>query len=109
MKSLTENPNEDAVAWLPDGKSFVVVNPTIFTEKVLKKVFLKESKYSSFVRKLNRWGFVRLTSGTGLDCFHQPLFRKNRPDLASLISCTPRMSNARNGVDSAVIAGKTFS
>jgi hypothetical protein len=44
----------------------------------------------SFVRKLHRWGFVRLTSGTGTDCFHHPLFQKGRKDLASKITCTPR-------------------
>lgn len=48
------------------------------------------SFFFSFVRKLHRWGFVRLTSGTGTDCFHHPLFQKGRRDLASKITCTPR-------------------
>jgi hypothetical protein len=64
--------DDDAVAWLPDGKSFVVVSPDIFCTRVLANVF-KESKYASFVRKLHRWGFVRLTSGTGTDCFSHPV------------------------------------
>mmetsp|Transcript_28608 Transcript_28608/g.66521 ORF Transcript_28608/g.66521 Transcript_28608/m.66521 type:complete len:460 (-) Transcript_28608:100-1479(-) len=95
MQALMENPNEDAVAWLPDGKSFVIVQPDLFVESVLKKVF-KECKYASFVRKLHRWGFVRLTSGTGTDCFHHPLFQKNRMEMCSRIVCTPRDSNKVN-------------
>jgi hypothetical protein len=31
------------------------------------------------------WGFVRLTSGTGTDCFHHPQFQKNKRDLAGKI------------------------
>lgn len=89
MQALIENPDEEAVAWLPDGKSFVIVQPDLFVDIVLKKTF-KECKYASFVRKLHRWGFVRLTSGTGTDCFHHPLFQRNRTDLCSRIVCTPR-------------------
>lgn len=89
MTSLVENSNEQAVAWLPDGKSFVIVNPDLFVDTILKKTF-KECKYASFVRKLHRWGFVRLTSGTGTDCFHHPLFQRNRADLCARIVCTPR-------------------
>lgn len=89
MHAMMEHSSEDAVAWLPDGKSFVIVSANLFVDTVLNKVF-KEAKYASFVRKLHRWGFVRLTSGTGTDCFHHPLFQRNRRDLASRITCTPR-------------------
>jgi hypothetical protein len=86
MQALIEYGVEDAVAWLPDGKSFVVVNPDAFVANVLSPVF-KQAKYASFVRKLHRWGFVRLTSGTGTDCFHHPLFNRNRREWASKITC----------------------
>lgn len=89
MQAMMEYGNEEAISWLPDGKSFVIVNPDFFCDEILKQVF-KESKYASFVRKLHRWGFVRLTSGTGTDCFHHPLFQKNRSELVTKIVCTPR-------------------
>jgi hypothetical protein len=95
MTTLMEHPHEDAVAWLPDGKSFVVVHPDAFCDVVLKKTF-KECKYASFVRKLHRWGFVRLTSGTGTDCFHHPLFQRHRMDMVSRIICTPRETASAN-------------
>ncbi len=53
MQAMMENSDEEAVAWLPDGKSFVIVNPDLFCDEVLNKIF-KESKYASFVRKLHR-------------------------------------------------------
>lgn len=77
---------EAAVTWLPDGKSFVIINADLFVDKILNKVF-KQAKYASFIRKLHRWGFVRLASGPGTDCFHHPLFNRNQKELASKISC----------------------
>lgn len=84
--------NDDAFEWLPDGKSFVVVNPDLFCTEILDRKF-KQSKYGSFVRKLHRWGFIRLTSGTGTDCFHHPLFQRHKPEYVSMIKC-----NSRNGM-----------
>jgi hypothetical protein len=89
MDALIDYADEDAIAWLPDGKSFVIVNPDLFCSKILSQAF-KEAKYASFVRKLHRWGFVRLTSGTGTDCFHHPLFQRNRKDLVGKLNCVPR-------------------
>lgn len=63
MQAMMENADEEAVAWLPDGKSFVIVNPDLFCNEVLNKIF-KESKYASFVRKLHR--YVCLCSIQGL-------------------------------------------
>lgn len=88
MEALVKHDNEDAVAWLPDGKSFVIVSPDLFVNEVLNAVF-KQAKYASFVRKLHRWGFVRLTSGTGTDCFHHPHFNRNRREWAGKMVCAP--------------------
>ena len=88
MAAMIEHDDERAVAWLPDGKSFVIVNPDLFVNEVLQGDF-KQAKYASFVRKLHRWGFTRLTSGTGTDCFHHPQFNRNFPDWTSRITCVP--------------------
>lgn len=89
MEALLTNYDEQYIAWLPDGKSFVIISPEEFVDKVLGNAF-KNSKYASFVRKLNRWGFARLTSGTGTDCFYHPLFQRDRMDLAAQMLCMPR-------------------
>lgn len=54
-KSLT-----DIITWLPHGRSFVIIRPDVFTEKVLPKYLppadaRASTKYPSFTRKLNRW------------------------------------------------------
>jgi hypothetical protein len=83
---------EDAFEWLPDGKSFVIINWDIFCNDILDKT-LKASKYGSFVRKLHRWGFVRLTSGTGTDCFHHPLFQRSLGELVKSIASSVTKSS----------------
>ncbi|KAG7366096.1 HSF-type DNA-binding protein [Nitzschia inconspicua] len=105
MQTIMDYGNDETVAWLPDGKSFVVVSPDRFCCDVLSKVF-KEAKYASFVRKLHRWGFVRLTSGTGTDCFHHPQFQKNEIELANSIRCMPRGDDKTNP-DPTVADGST--
>ena len=55
MKILSEGENVDAIAWMPDGQSFIVADRNLFTETVMTKFFPRKSKFSSFVRKLNRW------------------------------------------------------
>ena len=87
---------EDAFEWLPDGNSFVIVNWDIFCNDILDKT-LKASKYGSFVRKLHRWGFVRLTSGTGTDCFHHPSFQRSYGELVKTIVSSVTKSSGGGG------------
>lgn len=89
METLMAHYDERYVAWLSDGRSFVVIQPDEFINVIYSQTF-KNSKYASFVRKLNRWGFARLTSGTGTDCFYHPLFQRDRIDLAAQMLAMPR-------------------
>ena len=75
MQAIMEHANEEAVAWLPDGKSFVIVSPEKFSSEVLSKIF-KESKYSSFVRKLHRyvWNIASICRECGLYVSDSSLF-----------------------------------
>jgi len=50
-----------AASWSDDGKSIVILDKTLFCEHVLPQ-FFKRTKFPSFVRKLFRWGFSRVTS-----------------------------------------------
>lgn len=104
METINEHYDESVIAWLPDGKSFVVVDPDLFVENVLSQTF-KGGKYSSFVRKLNRWGFSRLISGTGMDCFHNALFQRDRSELCALITSNPERNDTL-GVDPNLLGGK---
>lgn len=66
MRYADKHPEGFCVAWLQDGKSFVIRNPDDFTRKVLPK-FFKATKFSSFTRKLYRWGFRQVNRGIGPD------------------------------------------
>ncbi len=46
------------VSWLPDGRSFLVNDPTKFMELVVPQ-FFNATKFRSFQRQLNLWGFHR--------------------------------------------------
>jgi len=50
-----------AASWSDDGKSIVILDKTLFCELILP-LFFKRTKFPSFVRKLFRWGFSRVTS-----------------------------------------------
>lgn len=52
------------VSWLPDCKSFKVYEPVLFVQKIMPK-FFHQSKYKSFQRQLNLWGFERIVAGSG--------------------------------------------
>lgn len=78
-----EDPESFCVAWLPDGKSFVIRNPDEFTRKVLPKYF-KATKFSSFTRKLYRWGFRQVNRGIGPDdpiIFGNEFFQRDQMEL----------------------------
>lgn len=66
MKFAEDQPEGFCIAWLADGKSFVIRNPDEFTRHVLPK-FFKATKFSSFTRKLYRWGFRQVNRGIGPD------------------------------------------
>jgi HSF-type DNA-binding len=73
--------------WLDHGLSFKVFAKEDFEQKVLPTYFQKQSKYWSFTRKLGRWGFVRITSGSESGSYQHPLFRRDEPELLSRMTC----------------------
>jgi hypothetical protein len=62
MQVVSDESTNDVISWLPHGKGFIIYKKKKFASDVLPKAF-KQSKYTSFTRKLNRWGFTRVTRG----------------------------------------------
>mmetsp|Transcript_30039 Transcript_30039/g.42594 ORF Transcript_30039/g.42594 Transcript_30039/m.42594 type:complete len:333 (-) Transcript_30039:103-1101(-) len=92
MTILAESSLSDIVSWLPHGQSFVIIRPDVFSETVLPKYFpsndsRSSTKYPSFTRKLNRWGFRQATRGPDTGAFHHPLFRRDQPNLCLEMVC----------------------
>jgi hypothetical protein len=72
----------DCIWWNSPGDGFLLV-PKKFTEKVVKKYF-QGTKFESFTRKLNRWGFKRVRKGgspAGVLMYHHDLFQSGKPEL----------------------------
>ena len=116
MQILADTSISDIITWLPHGRSFWILRPETFTEKILPVYFpearatastkSKENsspstsyKYPSFTRKLNRWGFRQVTKGPDVGAFHHKFFRRFEPELCLRMVCQksrrPKHEDAR--------------
>lgn len=91
MSILSDPSVSDVISWLPHGRSFVVIRPDLLADRVLATYFAGDprssTKYPSFTRKLNRWGFRQATRGADTGAFHHPLFQRDSPDLCLEMVC----------------------
>ncbi|KAL3898763.1 MAG: hypothetical protein SGARI_006603, partial [Bacillariaceae sp.] len=87
MNILSNEKNHDAICWLPHGRAFIIRNRKIFAEKIMPRFFARKSKYSSFTRKLNRWNFVRVSSGPEIGAYYHEFFLRDKPHLAAQMFC----------------------
>lgn len=62
VKVLSMKTYSGVVEWTPSGKAFKILDTDRFESEVMATHF-KSSKFSSFLRKLRRWGYVRLYRG----------------------------------------------
>jgi hypothetical protein len=53
MELVSDENNAEIVGWLPHGKGFMIYKKKRFENEVIPRYF-KNSKYTSFTRKLNR-------------------------------------------------------
>jgi len=98
---IAEDPETFCVSWLPDGKSFIIRNPDEFTRKILPK-FFKATKFSSFTRKLYRWGFRQVNRGIGPDdpiIFGNEYFQRDQAELMTKMRSTTAASTRRQEAD----------
>ena len=87
MQILSDEENADVINWLPHGKGFVIHKKKKFASDVLPKYF-KHSKYTSFTRKLNRWGFTRITRGSETGAYYHKNFQRGEIRMCMQMSCT---------------------
>eukprot|EP00977_Amphora_coffeiformis_P014228 scaffold3939_cov166-Amphora_coffeaeformis.AAC.17 len=82
MELLEGETVKEAMWWLPGGSAFAI-RPKVFYDIVLSKHF-QGTKFESFTRKLNRWGFRRLAS-QGIPqstiAYYNKSFKQGQPDL----------------------------
>jgi len=87
MDILADSSLSEIVCWLPHNQSFVIIRPDLFCEQVLPRYQQPATKYPSFTRKLNRWGFRQATRGADTGAFHHPFFRRDQPELCARMVC----------------------
>ena len=93
MWLLLNDQYSQIVTFLPDETSFGIVDAKRFTDEVMPQVFGIRT-FSSFVRKLHRWGFERLMEKKthDVDVFRHALLRKGDWKSCSNIKCVGRLS-----------------
>lgn len=86
LKVLSNKRFNDVIAWTPSGKAFNIVKPKQFVADILPTHF-KSAKYSSFTRKLHRWGFMRHYRGEEAGAYYHELFLRDRMDMVEQMTC----------------------
>jgi hypothetical protein len=97
---------EAIVSWLPDKHSFKVHLPDVFAKGIIPHYF-KLTKFKSFRRQINMWGFERIKDGPGKGGYKHPNFVRGVPSLCCLmrrvkIKGTATTSSSKNPVASVV-------
>eukprot|EP00535_Pseudo-nitzschia_heimii_P009742 CAMPEP_0197192720 /NCGR_PEP_ID=MMETSP1423-20130617/25589_1 /TAXON_ID=476441 /ORGANISM="Pseudo-nitzschia heimii, Strain UNC1101" /LENGTH=1160 /DNA_ID=CAMNT_0042645669 /DNA_START=57 /DNA_END=3539 /DNA_ORIENTATION=+ len=82
------------VSWMPGDNCFKVHDADQFVEKVMPR-FFKQTKYKSFQRQLNLYGFIRVDMGPNKGGYRHPRFIRGRKDLLALINRIKIKGNGR--------------
>lgn len=81
IAALYEPELAQIMSWQPHGRCFHIHDPKRAEKEVLRR-FFKQTKYSSFRRQLNLWGFKRLVqSGSDNGCYYHEMFLRGKPFL----------------------------
>mmetsp|Transcript_20711 Transcript_20711/g.37629 ORF Transcript_20711/g.37629 Transcript_20711/m.37629 type:complete len:389 (-) Transcript_20711:204-1370(-) len=110
--AMIDSCDPSIACWSEDGKTFIVKNTSIF-EKQTIPTFFKHSKFSSFVRQLNFYGFRKIKYSDTLVIdkkleaetanywrFKHDKFQRGKPELLSKIKRS-------NGQSTTTSSGKT--
>jgi hypothetical protein len=75
-----DNNFEHIVSWVHNGSAFKVHDSDQFVEKVMP-LFFDQTKYESFRRQLNLYGFSRISRGQQRGVYSHPFFVRNNRSL----------------------------
>ena len=84
---------EEIISWLPSGRSFVIRNPKNFAKEIIPKYFGKNIAYTSFTRRLVRWGWRNIAKGT----YYSTNFCRDDPGKCLLMTYSNKISNKPPG------------
>jgi hypothetical protein len=80
LKDVEENGPPGVASFFSHGRAFGIHDIDRFVSEVMPKYF-KQTKWNSFTRQLNLYGFSRVSSGPDTGGYYHELFLKGRPSL----------------------------
>jgi HSF-type DNA-binding len=89
LESATENGYDDIISWLKHGRSFRVNDRERFIRSIMSQ-FFNQTRYSSFLRQLALYGFLRLNNknSESFGSYYHEQFLRGYPDLVYIIQRT---------------------
>jgi hypothetical protein len=76
LQDAEQHDFQDIVSWSSNGGSFKVHKPLEFEDKLMPEYFNLQTKYTSFQRQLNLYGFTRIHQGLNKGSYSHKLFRR---------------------------------
>lgn len=73
LDDMDAQDNKTIVCWQPHGRAFMVNKPKEFVEEIMPHYF-NQTKYASFQRQLNLYGFSRLSHGRDKGAYYHKCF-----------------------------------
>jgi hypothetical protein len=89
LEDAREHNFEHIISWVPNSDClFIVHEPKLFAQFIMKSYFTKQNRYKSFLRQLNLYGFERVASKSSnanppRGAYWHPLFLRGNPELCS--------------------------
>lgn len=102
MKLLDSEDFPDTISWLPNGLGFIILDKKKF-ESIVMPMYFKQSKYTSFTRRLNRWEFIIREHGHKKASYYHPLFKRGDTESCLKMNPIPQKYKKRPASRNAVI------
>jgi hypothetical protein len=80
LEYAEKNGLTEIVSFFPHGRAFAIHKPVLFTSDIMPK-FFKQSRYTSFQRQVNLYGFRRISQGPDTGGYFHQAFLRGRPGL----------------------------
>ena len=107
LRTSKTDGKESIVSWLPHGNAFKVHDVPDFVSNILP-LFFKQTKYKSFQRQLNLWGFKRIENGHEKGAYFNFQFLRDQPNLCRHLTrqrCKKVSSKVRRKVSEGSLKG----
>lgn len=80
LEDAEKNGRSHIISWLPSDKAFKLHLKTEFCREIMP-FFFNSSKFKTFQRSLNLWGFARIDVGPHKGAYYNPFFVRGKPYL----------------------------